>query len=133
MNIIVRILTGVLQDQSPTPSPYKKVTPVYVVLSVISCIVPIALLAIFILSKYSELFKSIYVDVGRLQWTRKQRIRNGNLISERKLVVEGGEDGKGDEKKKMNRISRGAFAALMCLVLGSWVAYFWGAATGNNE
>ena len=47
--------------------------------------------------------------------------------------MEGGEDGKGDEKKKMNRISRGAFAALMCLVLGSWVAYLWGVATGNNE
>jgi Fe-S cluster biosynthesis and repair protein YggX len=133
MNIIVRILTGILQDQSPTSSPYKKVTPVYVALSVISCIVSVSLHAIFILSKYSELFKSIYVDVGRLQWTRKQRIQKGNLINERKLVMEGGEDGKGNEKRKMNRISRGAFTALMCLVLGSRVAYFWGVAMGNNE
>ena len=73
------------------------------------------------------------MDIGRLQWTRKQRVRNGDLIKERKLIVEGGEDGKGDKKRNLNRISRAAFGALMCLVLGSWVAYFWGVATGNND
>jgi hypothetical protein len=143
MNIIVRVLTGVLQDASPKSSPYKKVTPVYVILSVISLLVSILLTTLFILSKViNGKFNSIYVDIGRLQWTRKQRLTKGELINERKRVV-GGSDtdvsqeteggaGLGSESSTMRKISMGCFVALCFLVLGSWTAYFWGVATGNN-
>jgi hypothetical protein len=134
MNIIVRILTGVLQDSSPESDPYKKVTPVYVVLSVLSFIVSLAMLTLFLLSKTSTgKISSIYVDIGRLQWTRKQRLIKGDLMNERKLIVGGGEEGYGEKGREMKRLSKICFGALMCLVLGSWVAYFWGVATGNNE
>jgi len=134
MNIIVRILTGVLQDSSPASNPYKKVMPVYVVLSVLSLVVALIMLTLFLLSKLSTgNMTSIYVDIGRLQWTRKQRLTNGDLMNERKLVVGGGEDECGEEGKKMKRLSKVCFVGLMCLVLGSWVAYFWGVATGNND
>jgi hypothetical protein len=134
MNIIVRILTGVLQDSSPASDPYKKVTPVYVVLSVLSFVVSLTMLTLFLLSKTSMgKTSSIYVDIGRLQWTRKQRLARGNLMNERKLIVGGGEEGCGEQGKEMKRLSKICFGVLMCLVLGSWVAYFWGVATGNNE
>lgn len=50
---------------------------------------------------------------------------------------EGGEGvgegvGKGSEGVMMRKISMGCFMALVVLVLGSWCAYFWGVATGNN-
>jgi hypothetical protein len=50
-----------------------------------------------------------------------------------KLVVGGGEDGQGERGKKMRKLSKWCFGGLMCLVLGSWVAYFWGVATGSND
>lgn len=37
------------------------------------------------------------------------------------------------EKTRMKKISMGAFGVLCFWVLGSWVAYFWGVATGNND
>ncbi|PMD52312.1 major facilitator superfamily transporter [Hyaloscypha bicolor E] len=111
-----------------------KVTPVYVVLSVLSFIVSLAMLTLFLLSKTSTgKISSIYVDIGRLQWTRKQRLIKGDLMNERKLIVGGGEEGYGEKGREMKRLSKICFGALMCLVLGSWVAYFWGVATGNNE
>ena len=134
MNITVRILTGVLQDSSPASNPYKKVTPVYVVLSVLSLVVSLMMLTVFLLSKTTtSKMNSIYVDIGRLQWTRKQRLRKGDLINQRKLVVGWGEDGNEEPDRKMKTLSKVCFGALMCLVLGSWVAYFWGVATGNND
>ena len=54
-------------------------------------------------------------------------------MNERKLIVGGGEKGYGEKGREMKRLSKICFGALMCLVLGSWVAYFWGVATGNNE
>ena len=125
MNIIVRIVTGVLQDQSPAFNPYKKVTPVYVVLSVLSLVISLILVSLFLLSKTSKRFRSLEVDIGRLQWTRKQRLRNGEDINERRGEVDIG--------IKMRKISQGCFGGLVVLVLGSWVAYFWGVATGNND
>lgn len=125
MNIIVRVITGVLQDQSPASNPYKKVTPVYVVLSVLSLVVSLILISLFLLSKASKRFRSLEVDIGRLQWTRKQRLRNGEDINGRRGEVDIG--------VKMKKISQACFWGLIALVLGSWVAYFWGVATGNND
>jgi hypothetical protein len=125
MNIIVRIITGVLQDRSPASNPYLKVTPAYVVLSILSLIVSLILVSLYLLSKISTKFRSLEVDIGRLQWTRKQRLRNGEDIDERRQAV--------DEGVKMRKISKACFGVLVLLVLGSWVAYFWGVATGNND
>lgn len=104
------------------------------------------MLGIYLFAKtYS---KSIYVDIARLQWTRKQRIKNGENINARRAVVgfdavdekkdgetAGIEAGEGvvKERSRMRMISRGAFGLLMLWVAGSWVAYFWGVATGNNK
>lgn len=142
MNIIVRITTGVLQDASPASDPYKKVTPVYVALSIASLAVSLLLICLYCLSLVGGgKFESMYVDIGRLQWTRKQRLQKGELIMERKEMVGGGEEvdlggnegGMGKEGKKMRKISMGCFIGLGFLVAGSWCAYFWGVATGNND
>jgi hypothetical protein len=135
-NIIVRILTGVLQDDSPASNPYKKVTPVYVVLAAGSFIVSIVLLLIFLFTKHSK--SSISIDIARLQWTRKQRIKNGKLIKARALAVGLGEEkstraNDSKEKRRMRNFSLGAFGVLCLWILGSWVAYFWGVATGHND
>ncbi len=55
------------------------------------------------------------------------------MINERKLVVCGGEVDCGEEGRKMKKFSKVCFVALMILVAGSWTAYFWGVATGNND
>ena len=120
MNIIIRIITGVLQDRSPASNPYMEVTPVYVVLSVLSFVVAIVLVSLFLLSKTSQRFEKIYVDIGRLQWTRKQRLARGDAINGRKEVM----GGAGIEGKWMRKISAVCFGILVTLVIGSWAAYF---------
>lgn len=154
-NIIIRIVTGVLQDSSPKSNPYKKVTPVYLFLAICSFVVAIVLVVIFCVSKARK--QSIYVDIARLQWTRKERIENGGVMRVRRAEVgfdsleevrergesvgEGGVEGAevevGEsvqrERTRMKMISRGACGVLALWVLGAWVAYFWGVATGNNS
>ena len=57
---------------------------------------------------------------------RKQRLTKGDLMNERKLIVDGEEkDGSGEQRRRMKMLSKVCFRGLMCLVLGSWVAYFW--------
>lgn len=57
---------------------------------------------------------------------RKKRIARSEFISERKRAFY-------EENYARNKlISTACFASLVALVLGSWVAYFWGVATGNN-
>ncbi len=101
------------------------------------------MLSIFLVSKITK--KSIYVDIARLQWTRKQRIANGERINERRALVgfdekKGGEEdglevneAVSRERIVMRRISRGSIMVLAVWVLGAWAAYFWGVATGNND
>ncbi|CAG8976943.1 hypothetical protein HYALB_00008854 [Hymenoscyphus albidus] len=114
MNIIVRVITGRLQDADSDS--YTRVTIVYVFLAACSVAVSIALIAVS--------FRSI--DLRRLQWTRKQRVKNGTLINERKDVFEG-------ENGERNRgVSKWCFGALCALVVGSWVGYFWGVAAGKS-
>jgi len=114
MNIIVNVITGRIQDADDNS--YNRVVIVYVVLAAGSVVVSIGLI----------ILSTISVDLRRLQWTRKQRIRNGNLINERKERFLG-------EKGPRNRtLSMWCFGALCVLALGGCVAYIWGAATGNN-
>lgn len=114
MNIIVNLITGRIQDADNDS--YRRVTIVYVVLSAGSVLVSIALVSLSFLS----------IDLRRLQWTRKQRIRNGQLINDRKerFTVENGAQNR--------KLSICCFVAFCFLVVGGWIAYIWGAATGNN-
>jgi asparagine N-glycosylation enzyme membrane subunit Stt3 len=115
MNIIVRIITGKIQDADNNS--YDKVTIVYVILAGLSVLVSL-LLAL-------GGWKS--VDLGHLQWSRKKRIAQGALLNERKDIFtkENGE--------KNRRVSLACFAILILLIIGSWCGYFWGVATGNND
>ncbi|GME48608.1 MFS transporter [Neofusicoccum parvum] len=115
MNIIVRVITGAIQDRDNNS--YDHVVIVYVVLSM-SCVV---------VSLCLVLISWRAVDLRRLQWTRKQRIAKGDLIVERKDKFYG------EDWARNRMVSRGFFAAFTLLVLGSWCAYFWGVATGNND
>ncbi|KAH7309162.1 major facilitator superfamily domain-containing protein [Stachybotrys elegans] len=114
MNIIVRIITGVIQDADNNS--YDRVTIVYVVLA--GCSVVIS--TILVITTWKS------VDIGHLQWTRKQRIAKGSELVERKRVFY-------EENGARNKlISKVAFGTLLLLVMGSWAGYFWGVATGNN-
>lgn len=114
MNIIINLVTGRIQDADNDS--YERVVIVYVVLAAGSVVVSIGLVVL----------STISVDLRRLQWTRKQRIRNGPLIVARK------ERFLGENGAKNRKISLCCFGALCCLTVGSWIAYIWGAATGNN-
>lgn len=114
MNIIVRVATGAIQDADNDS--YKHVVIVYVALAAASVLVSAVLVA---LSWWS-------IDLGNLQWTRKQRIANGELWNTRKRKFYE------DNGARNKTISKACFGALIVLILGSWSAYFWGVATGHN-
>ncbi|CRK23883.1 hypothetical protein BN1723_003043 [Verticillium longisporum] len=113
-NIIIRIITGVIQDADDNS--YRRVTVVYVFLAAASTVISLAML----------LGTFWATDLRILQFTRKQRIRFGDIINERK------ERFQGPDGKRSRNISKTCFAALMVYVLGSWSAWIWGAVTGNN-
>ncbi|TLD10356.1 hypothetical protein PgNI_05491 [Pyricularia grisea] len=115
MNIIVRVATGAIQDADNDS--YNHVVIVYVALAAASVLVSALLVA---LSWWS-------VDLGNLQWTRKQRIANGELWNSRKTAFYE------DNGVRNRNISKTCFGALVVLILGSWSAYFWGVATGHNS
>ena len=116
MSIIVRIVTGVIQDRDNNS--YDNVVIVYVILAAGSALVAAGLLVLSLCT----------ADVGHLQWTRKKRIAQGALINKRKQNFDSGSYG------VMNRrLSMAFFVALLALVSGAWAAYFWGVATDNNE
>lgn len=114
MNIIVRVITGVIQDADNNS--YDRVTIVYVVLAGLSVVVSLALAVLTWRS----------ADIGHLQWSRKSRIARGDILLDRKAKFYG-------EEAPMNRkASKIFFGCLVLLVLGSWCGYFWGVVTGNN-
>lgn len=114
MNIIIAIICGAIQDADNNS--YNRVTRVYVTLAALSVAVTFALV---IGSRFSK-------DLDRLQWTRKKRIRNGEMINEMQKRFEGENGGRNFV------VSLCCLGFLGMLVLGSWGAFFWGAATGNN-
>ncbi|KAH6625175.1 major facilitator superfamily domain-containing protein [Boeremia exigua] len=116
MTIFVRIITGVIQDRDNNS--YDNVVKGYVFLAAGSVIVGCALLV----GSYRT------VDLGLLQWTKKQRMAKGEVINERRLHSEKGEAGVRNRK-----ISMTLFISLIVFILGAWAAYFWGVATGNNS
>lgn len=115
MNIIIRIVTGVIQDQDHNS--YDRVVIVYVFLSAGSVVVGLIML----------IWSYFDIILGRLQWTRKRRLAKGHTINERK------EEFENDEHSERNRmVSMSCFGAVIVMILGAWAAYFWGVATGNN-
>lgn len=115
MSILVRIVTGVIQDRDH--GSYENVIKGYVFLAAGSVVVA------------SVLFSCSYwaTDLGLLQWTKKQRMVKGDIINERKEIFASGKEG-----VRNRRVSLTLFIALIILILSAWVAYFWGVATGNN-
>ncbi|KAH6674024.1 major facilitator superfamily domain-containing protein [Plectosphaerella plurivora] len=113
-NIIMRIITGVIQDADNNS--YDRVTIVYVFLAAASTAVSMAMLL--------GCFWATELQI--LQFSRKQRIRFGDLLNERLAKFQG----PAGETSRL--ISKFAFFALLAYVLGSWAAWIWGAVTGNN-
>ncbi|KAL4920913.1 major facilitator superfamily domain-containing protein [Aspergillus aurantiobrunneus] len=116
MNIIVRIITGALQDADNDS--YDRVVRVYLFLAAASVAVGLPILA-----------GSLTTDsLAPLQWTRKKRLAVGSehiaRIREMHLV---------ERYARSKAISGCCFGALMLLTVGGWVAYIWGAVTGNNS
>ncbi|KAJ5310051.1 DNA replication regulator Sld3 [Penicillium atrosanguineum] len=116
MNIIIRIITGALQDADDNS--YRRVVQVYLFLSAASTVVGAALLIGTYVTPY----------LAPLQWTRLQRKTIGAEVieanKERSLVT---------DANQTRRISMVCFGALSLLTVGGWVAYIWGAITGHNS
>lgn len=115
MNIIVAIVTGVIQDRDNDS--YDRVVIVYVFLAAGSVLVA---LGIFGLS-------FALPELGRFQWSRKQRLQRGDTILELKERYEAEDRGKRNAK-----ISLTCFGGMLLLILGAWAAYFWGLAQGGS-
>jgi hypothetical protein len=115
MSIIIRIITGALQDADDNS--YRRVV-VYLFLTAGSAVVGAALLIGTFLTPY----------LAPLQWTRHKQLTSGAEIieanKERSLVT---------NALRTKWISVGCFAALLLLTVGGWVAYIWGAITGHNS
>ncbi|KAL6151156.1 hypothetical protein ACJQWK_10612 [Exserohilum turcicum] len=116
MSIIVRIITGVIQDRDNNS--YHHVVIIYVILAAGSVVVALTLVT-------CGLFNP---DLGHLQWTRKSRLGKGEVINQRKAEFESGAKG-----KRNKQVSLILFIALLFFIAGAWAAYFWGVATGNNK
>ena len=116
MSIIIRIITGALQDADDNS--YRRVVQVYLFLSAASTVVGAAILIGSYVTPY----------LAPLQWTRHKRLTVGADIiaanKERSLVT---------NARRTRQISAGCFGALLLLTVGGWVAYIWGAVTGHNS
>ena len=116
MNVIVRIITGVLQDADHDS--YRRAVRVYLFLAAASVVVGLTLLL------GSFCINSLAV----LQWTRKYRLKKGgaiiNELKERSMTI---------HLVRNGRVSIVCFGLLSLLIVGSWVAYIWGAVTGHNS
>lgn len=112
MTIIVDIAAGVIQDSDNNS--YNRVTILYVALAAASAVVGTVML----------IGGGMNDMLGRLQWTRKKRMANGEKINALKDKFET------DQWAEWNRkLSMSAFGSVILLVLGAWAAYFWGIAT----
>ncbi|KAM0186350.1 hypothetical protein ACHAPI_011771 [Fusarium lateritium] len=115
MTIIVGLIAGVLQDRDDNS--YENVTVLYATLAAGSVVVACIMLG---LSFASDL-------IGHLQWSRKKRVENGHVINAKKEEFES--EGHAEKNAKLGLVN---FSAVILLILGAWVAYFWGLATKNN-
>lgn len=112
MTIIVGLIAGVLQDRDDNS--YDNVTVLYATMAAGSVVVASIM---FGLSFASDL-------IGHLQWSRKKRVENGHVINAKKEEFES--EGHAERNAKLGLVN---FSAVIVLILGAWVAYFWGLAT----
>ncbi|KAJ5218548.1 uncharacterized protein N7498_000647 [Penicillium cinerascens] len=116
MSIIIRIITGALQDADNNV--YRRVVQVYLFLSAASTVVGAAILIGTYVTPY----------LAPLQWTRHKRLTIGADIiasnEERSFLT---------NARRTRQISVGCFGALLLLTVGGWAAYIWGAVTGHNS
>jgi MFS family permease len=112
MTIIVGLIAGVLQDRDDNS--YNNVTVLYATMAAGSVVVASIM---FGLSFASDL-------IGHLQWSRKKRVENGHVINAKKEEFES--EGHAERNGKLGLVN---FSAVIVLILGAWVAYFWGLAT----
>ncbi|KAH7213104.1 major facilitator superfamily domain-containing protein [Fusarium oxysporum] len=115
MTIIVSLIAGVLQDRDENN--YDNVTILYVTLAAGSVVVAGIMIALGFATDF----------IGQLQWSRKKRVENGHIINAKKQEFES--EGHAEKHKKLGVIN---FSAVIVLILGAWVAYFWGLATKNT-
>lgn len=115
MTIIVGIVAGVIQDRDDNS--YDNVIILYVALAAGSVVVAACMLG---LSYVSDV-------IGLLQWSRKKRVENGYVIISKKEELENEDNA--ERNRKLGLVN---FAAVILLIIGAWVAYFWGVGTGNN-
>lgn len=116
MNVIIRIITGALQDADNDS--YRRAVRVYLFQAAAAVAVGI-----------TTLIASFFVDsLAVLQWTRKHRLAKGgdimNSLKEKSVTV---------HLARNRSISIVCFGMLALLIVGSWVAYIWGAVTGHNS
>jgi hypothetical protein len=114
MNVIVAIGAGVIQDRDNNS--YKNVVKLFISMSCVSMAVCITMA---ILTFFRE-------DLRSLQWTRKQRIARGDRLNAgfARMYKE--------DLAKTRMISMICCGILATVIVGSWAAFIWGAATGNN-
>ncbi|RFN43185.1 hypothetical protein FIE12Z_12587 [Fusarium flagelliforme] len=115
MTIIVGVISGVIQDRNDNN--YDNVTILYATMAAGSVVVGLIILALGYASDV----------MGHLQWSRKKRVENGHVIVAKKEEAES--EGRAEWSRKLGMVN---FGAVIVLILGAWVAYFWGLATKNT-
>lgn len=115
MTIIVGVISGVIQDRNDNS--YDEVTVLYATMAAGSVVVGSIILALGFASDV----------MGHLQWSRKKRVENGHVIVAKKEEAES--EGRAEWSRKLGMVN---FGAVVVLILGAWVAYFWGLATKNT-
>ncbi|KAH8651452.1 major facilitator superfamily transporter [Xylariales sp. PMI_506] len=114
IDIIMAIGAGVIQDRDG--GSYDHVVILYLAFAAMSLVTCFLLIG----------FAWYSVDLGRLQWTRKQRMARSVTLKER------AERFYGEKFARNKMISTFCFAFTIVLLLGAWACFIWGAATGNN-
>ncbi|KAH7140284.1 major facilitator superfamily domain-containing protein [Dactylonectria estremocensis] len=115
MTIIVGIIAGVIQDRDNDS--YDNVIILYVALAAGSVVVGATMVIIGYMSDV----------IGLLQYSRKERVQNGKIINATKEEFETGKDAEWNRK-----LSLVNFGAVIILMIGACIAYFWGVGTGHN-
>ncbi|KAF4447984.1 hypothetical protein F53441_8575 [Fusarium austroafricanum] len=115
MTIIVGVIAGVIQDRDNNS--YDNVTILYVTLAAGSVVVALIMIALGFANDI----------LGHLQWSRKKRVENGHIINAKKEEFQ--DEGHAEWNRKLGLVN---FSAVIILILGAWVAYFWGLATKNT-
>ncbi|KAG4277706.1 hypothetical protein FPRO04_06949 [Fusarium proliferatum] len=115
MEVMVNLIAGVLQDRDDNK--YYRVTILYVVLAASCVLVACVMLGLGFATD----------NMGKLQWSRKKRVKNGHVINAKRQESESGSHA--EKQRVLNIIN---FSVVLFLILGAWVSYLWGLVTKQN-